>query len=80
MCSSCELIRLSRDEVFVLYDFAHRMVLDISAKETGAIFEHRGEWMALSSVLGQLETRAAADFHGGLPRTAPYCAPAPTAC
>ncbi|MFE9102260.1 hypothetical protein [Actinomadura geliboluensis] len=57
MSSSDELIRLSPDEAFVLYDFAHRLVLDISAKEVEAIFEDRGEWMALSSVLGQLETR-----------------------
>ncbi|MFI0357187.1 hypothetical protein [Actinomadura sp. 9N407] len=52
-----EMIRLSPDEAFVLYDFAHRLVLDVSAKEVEAIFEDRGEWMALSSVLGQLETR-----------------------
>ncbi|MFF4240130.1 hypothetical protein ACFYYL_29995 [Actinomadura geliboluensis] len=57
MSSSDELIRLSPDEAFVLYDFAHRLVLDIGAKEVEAIFEDRGEWMALSSVLGQLETR-----------------------
>lgn len=40
----------------MLYDFAHRVVLDTSAKEIEAIFEDRGEWMALSSVLGRLET------------------------
>lgn len=57
MSSSDELIRLSADEAFVLYDFAHRLVLDISAEETDAVFEDRGEWMALSSLLGQLETR-----------------------
>jgi hypothetical protein len=56
MSSSDELIRLSPDEAFVLYDFAHRLVLDLSDKETGAIFEDRGEWKALSSVPGQLET------------------------
>ncbi|WP_131735727.1 hypothetical protein [Actinomadura roseirufa] len=57
MSSSDELIRLSPDEAFVLYDFAHRLVLDIAGEESEAIFEDRGEWSALSSVLGQLETR-----------------------
>ncbi|MFG2019214.1 hypothetical protein [Actinomadura geliboluensis] len=79
MSSSDELIRLSPDEAFVLYDFAHRLVLDISAKEVEAIFEDRGEWMALSSVLGQLETRLPPDLHAGLPRTASCGARAPAA-
>ncbi|WP_344941715.1 hypothetical protein [Actinomadura miaoliensis] len=41
----------------VLYDFAHRLVLDISVKEQEAIYVDRGEWNVLSSVLAQLETR-----------------------
>ncbi len=36
MSSSDELIRLSPDEAFVLYDFAHRLVLDIARRRLHA--------------------------------------------
>jgi hypothetical protein len=50
-------VRLSADQAFVLYDFAHRLILDLTADHYPGLFTDDGEWHALSALLGMLETQ-----------------------